>query len=80
MVERNGILITLGVSDTTPNHSSVRDSKYYQEEAASHQPFLKIWDLQTSEKKTGAPILLRSVKVQSGNRPHPVSTTIIILS
>ncbi|KAI0771073.1 hypothetical protein BD413DRAFT_663912 [Trametes elegans] len=43
------------------------------EEDAARHPFLKIWDLQTFDKKTGAPLLLRSAKVQSGNRPHPVS-------
>lgn len=48
-----------------------------QEEAAVHHPFLKVWDLQNTEKKTGAPVLLRSVKVQSGNRPHPVSIDIL---
>ncbi|KAH9952033.1 hypothetical protein B0H21DRAFT_715451 [Amylocystis lapponica] len=44
------------------------------EEDAARHPFLKVWDLEKTEKKTGAPVLLRSAKVQSGNRPHPVST------
>ncbi|RPD67906.1 hypothetical protein L226DRAFT_517741 [Lentinus tigrinus ALCF2SS1-7] len=44
------------------------------EEDTARHPFLKVWDLQTFDKKTGAPLLLRSAKVQSGNRPHPVST------
>ena len=35
---------------------------------------LKIWDLEHSDKKSGIPVLLRSVKVQHGNRPHPVSS------
>ena len=35
-------------------------------------PLLKIWDLEQKDKKTGSPVLLRSVKVQHGNRPHPV--------
>ncbi|KAI8982945.1 hypothetical protein BD414DRAFT_491677 [Trametes punicea] len=43
------------------------------EEDTARHPFLKVWDLQTFDKKTGAPLLLRSAKVQSGNRPHPVS-------
>lgn len=43
-------------------------------------PFLKIWDLQTNEKKTGNPLLLRSAKIQSGSRPHPVSTMALTAS
>ncbi|KAI9065075.1 hypothetical protein FKP32DRAFT_1675090 [Trametes sanguinea] len=43
------------------------------EEDTARHPFLKVWDLQAFDKKTGAPLLLRSAKVQSGNRPHPVS-------
>ncbi|KAH9848923.1 hypothetical protein C2E23DRAFT_785321 [Lenzites betulinus] len=43
------------------------------EEDTMRHPFLKIWDLQNFDKKTGAPLLLRAAKVQSGNRPHPVS-------
>lgn len=56
MVERKGILITLGEEDT------------------ARHPFLKVWDLEHTDNKTGLPALLRSTKVQSGNRPHPVST------
>ncbi|KAF5378286.1 hypothetical protein D9615_008715 [Tricholomella constricta] len=56
MVERKGILATLGEED------SVRS------------PLLKIWDVVNRDKKTGAPVLLRSTKVQLSNRPHPVST------
>ncbi|TBU46903.1 hypothetical protein BD309DRAFT_953173 [Dichomitus squalens] len=44
------------------------------EEDAARHPFLKVWDLQKFDKKTGSPLLLRSAKVQGGNRPHPVST------
>ncbi|KAH9910785.1 uncharacterized protein BXZ73DRAFT_93587 [Epithele typhae] len=44
------------------------------EEDAVRHPLLKVWDLQAFDKKTGAPLLLRAAKVQSGNRPHPVST------
>ncbi|GBE90218.1 hypothetical protein SCP_1900670 [Sparassis crispa] len=43
------------------------------EEDSARHPFLKVWDLENADK-TGAPTLLRSTKVQSGNRPHPVST------
>ncbi|KAI0636391.1 hypothetical protein C8Q77DRAFT_1092491 [Trametes polyzona] len=43
------------------------------EEDTARHPFLKVWDLQNFDKKTGAPLLLRAAKVQSGNRPHPVS-------
>ncbi|KAL4242531.1 E3 ubiquitin-protein ligase PEP5 [Abortiporus biennis] len=44
------------------------------EEDNVRQPLLKIWDLGTNDSKTGAPLLLRSVKIQSGSRPHPVTT------
>jgi vacuolar protein sorting-associated protein 11 len=38
----------------------------------SRLPLLQIWDLEHKDKKTGAPLLLRSAKVQHGNKPHPV--------
>ncbi|OCH92268.1 hypothetical protein OBBRIDRAFT_773774 [Obba rivulosa] len=44
------------------------------EEDSARHPFLKVWELENIDRKTGAPTLLRSTKVQSGNRPHPVST------
>ncbi|KDQ61289.1 hypothetical protein JAAARDRAFT_55962 [Jaapia argillacea MUCL 33604] len=44
------------------------------EEDNIRHPLLKIWDLGKIDKKTGSPNLMRSVKVQYGNRPHPVST------
>ena len=64
MVERKGILVTLG------------------EEDGVRSPLLKIWDLEKVDKKLGmgTPVLLRSVKVQTGNRPHPVSLFSIVLS
>ncbi|KDQ10179.1 hypothetical protein BOTBODRAFT_178371 [Botryobasidium botryosum FD-172 SS1] len=40
---------------------------------ATRLPLLKIWGLEHSDK-TGLPHLLRSVKVQGGSRPRPVST------
>ncbi|KZS98027.1 hypothetical protein SISNIDRAFT_472828 [Sistotremastrum niveocremeum HHB9708] len=43
------------------------------EEDALRVPLLKIWDLRKRDKKAGSPLLLRSVKVQHGTRPHPVS-------
>jgi hypothetical protein len=57
MAERKGVLVTLG------------------EEDGVRSPLLKIWDLEKVDKKLGmgTPVLLRSVKVQTGNRPHPVS-------
>jgi vacuolar protein sorting-associated protein 11 len=58
MVERRGVLVTLG------------------EEDGVRAPLLKVWDLEKVEKKSGVgmgmPVLLRSAKVQTGNRPHPV--------
>ena len=37
-------------------------------------PILKIWDLETIDKKTDSPILLRSTKIPHPAGPHPVST------
>ncbi|KAI9437347.1 hypothetical protein BJY52DRAFT_1384587 [Lactarius psammicola] len=36
-------------------------------------PLLKIWHLEMTDK-IGAPTLLRSIKVQTSNRPHPVTS------
>jgi hypothetical protein len=60
MVERKGVLVTLG------------------EEDGVRSPVLKIWDLEKMDKKLGTPVLLRSAKVSTGNRPHPVSPLVII--
>ncbi|GJJ12061.1 hypothetical protein Clacol_006302 [Clathrus columnatus] len=45
----------------------------FGEEESSLMPLLKVWNLDSKDKKSGAPTLLRSVKVQHGNRPHPIS-------
>lgn len=50
------------------------------EEENVTSPLLKIWDLGKIDKKTGAPNLLRSVKIQHGPRPHPVSTIAVSAS
>ncbi|KAG5725103.1 Vacuolar protein sorting-associated protein 11 like protein [Termitomyces sp. T112] len=50
------------------------------EEDAIRSPLLKIWDLVNRDKKTGTPMLLRSVKLSLGNRPHPVSTVALSAS
>jgi vacuolar protein sorting-associated protein 11 len=44
------------------------------EEDNVRSPLLKIWELEKIDKKTNSPNLLRSVKTQQSNRPHPVST------
>ncbi|KIY49906.1 hypothetical protein FISHEDRAFT_72138 [Fistulina hepatica ATCC 64428] len=44
------------------------------EEDSVRSPLLKIWNLEERDKKTGAPQLLRSTKVQQSNRPHPATT------
>ncbi|KAG8904399.1 hypothetical protein FRB99_001821 [Tulasnella sp. 403] len=44
------------------------------EEEKVRVPLLKVWDLEHFDKRTGSPILLRSVKAQVGSKPHPVST------
>ncbi|KAI0263429.1 hypothetical protein BC834DRAFT_971409 [Gloeopeniophorella convolvens] len=54
MVERRGVLVTLGEEDAVRN------------------PLLKIWHLEKTDKN-GAPTLLRTAKVQTGSRPHPVT-------
>ena len=33
---------------------------------------MKIWDLGKTDKRTGAPVLLRTAKVQPTGKPHPV--------
>ncbi|KAF8656018.1 hypothetical protein AX16_002806, partial [Volvariella volvacea WC 439] len=43
------------------------------EEDAVKNPILKIWDLSNRDKKTGAPVVLRSTEVKLSNRPHPVT-------
>ena len=45
------------------------------EEEGSRYPVLKIWDLSREEKKKagGGPVLMRNVRIQHGQRPHPVS-------
>ncbi|EJD02144.1 uncharacterized protein FOMMEDRAFT_20927 [Fomitiporia mediterranea MF3/22] len=50
------------------------------EEENVPSPLLKIWDLGKIDKKTGMPTLLRSVKIQHGTRPHPVSTVALSAS
>ncbi|KIM72184.1 hypothetical protein PILCRDRAFT_16379 [Piloderma croceum F 1598] len=57
MVERKGVLVILGEEDRV------------------RSPLLKTWDLEKVDRKLsmGTPVLLRSVKVQTGNLPHPVT-------
>lgn len=43
-----------------------------KEEQGVISPLLKIWDLHKFDKATGIPLLLRSVKVNTNNKPHPV--------
>jgi hypothetical protein len=59
MEEAGGILVAIG------------------EEEGSRWPVLKIWDLTREDKKkggVGGPVLMRNVKIQHGQRPHPVSS------
>ncbi|ORY30605.1 putative vacuolar membrane protein [Naematelia encephala] len=46
------------------------------EDEGSRYPVLKVWDLTRDEKKKagGGPVLLRNVRIQHGQRPHPVSS------
>ncbi|WVQ96313.1 hypothetical protein IAU59_003417 [Kwoniella sp. CBS 9459] len=46
------------------------------EEEGSRWPVLKIWDLTREErrKKERGPVLVRNVRIQHGQRPHPVSS------
>ncbi|KAG9036460.1 hypothetical protein FRB95_008758 [Tulasnella sp. JGI-2019a] len=44
------------------------------EEDTVKLPLLKIWDVEHFDKRTGSPLLLRSIKIQTGSKPHPVST------
>ncbi|OGM51222.1 vacuolar protein sorting protein (VPS11) [Aspergillus bombycis] len=40
---------------------------------ASHEPALKVWALDKTEKKTGAPKCLSTTPVQNARRPFPIS-------
>nr|KIR44800.1 vacuolar membrane protein [Cryptococcus bacillisporus CA1280] len=46
------------------------------EEEGNLWPSLKVWDLTKEDKKSAErrPVLLRSVRIQHGQRPHPVSS------
>ena len=70
MIEREGILVTFGVSAIELAPINVKCA--LQEEDALRYPLLKIWDLEKPDPKTGATNLLRATKVQPSNRPHPV--------
>ena len=58
LLETGGLLLGIGEDDT------------------SRYPVLKVWDLAREDKKkpeTG-PVLLRNVRIQHGQRPHPVGS------
>lgn len=73
MLEAGGVLVAIG------------------EEDGSRFPILKIWDLTREEKRkkgdtpaatatagpSGGPVLVRNVRIQNGQRPHPVSAMAI---
>lgn len=75
MLEAGGVLVAIG------------------EEEGSRFPVLKIWDLTREEKRKksdvpgagaaagapagGGPVLVRNVRIQNGQRPHPVSAMAI---
>ncbi|KAH9448318.1 hypothetical protein KEM48_012052 [Puccinia striiformis f. sp. tritici PST-130] len=44
------------------------------EEAGDSTPILKIWNLRHEDKHSSVPQLLGFSKIQTGNRPHPVTT------
>ncbi|KAK4689022.1 vacuolar protein sorting-associated protein 11, partial [Tremellales sp. Uapishka_1] len=58
MLEAGGLLVGIG------------------EEEGSRYPVLKVWDMSREEKKKagGGPVLMRNVRIQHGQRPHPVSS------
>jgi hypothetical protein len=57
LIEAGGVLVAIG------------------EDESSRHPVLKIWDLSKEERKRagGGPVLMRNVRIQHGQRPHPVS-------
>lgn len=61
MAEGRGVLITVGEEEGPKE--------------GSKEPLLKCWDLTRDERKGGggAPVLMRSVKVNRRGRIHPVS-------
>lgn len=66
-MEGGGILVTIGV------RCKELLSLTQQEEEESRFPVLKIWDLARDDRKLKRPVLMRSLKIQHGQRPHPVS-------
>lgn len=58
LIEAGGLLVGIG------------------EDEGSRYPVLKIWDLTRDEKRraNSGPVLMRNVRIQHGQRPHPVST------
>ena len=72
MIASKNLLVTLGVRPSIVNIGRMFIVVNSQEEESSRMPLLKIWDLEKNDKRSSSPVLLRSVKVQHGNRPHPV--------
>lgn len=52
------------------------------EEEGTLWPLLKVWDLTKEDKKSAErrPVLLRSVRIQHGQRPHPVRSSLNVIS
>ena len=71
MIEKEGILITLGVRllSFLTLHETYR---IFQEKDGVRSPLLAVWDLGDHDEKTNAPNLLRLIELQLHNRPHPV--------
>lgn len=68
MMEGGGILVTIGVGWL----GGLNRTNIVQEEEESRFPVLKIWDLAREDRKLKRPVLMRSLKIQHGQRPHPV--------
>jgi len=74
MIEREGVLITLGVRLADFFFFGIHREIYdiLQEKDGVRSPLLAIWDLGNHDKKTNAPHLLRLIEIQLNNRLHPV--------
>lgn len=72
LAESKGILVTIGVSSEPQPHCVLADSDAAQEEEKPRGTYLKIWDLEHFDKRSGSPVLLRSNKLAMGSKPHPV--------
>ena len=77
MVEKQNVLITVGVCGRLVCQFTQVSTGCFQDEEGSTLPILKIFHLNQMDPKSNSPMLIRSIKIQHGNRPYPVSYFLI---